>query len=178
MAPCSRCERNGLECRTLPESKRCGECVKSGYMKCDVSGLSPHEWDLLTQEEARLEAEEEAAAVAEQEAFRRRMDIRKRQKELRERGSEMLRRGLRTLDELDAVEERERLEKERERIALVGQGQGVVASIVAASSAVGFPSSAASFELPPMSDSELAAWWAAEGSPGGTSPNPLGSSGS
>lgn len=131
MAPCSRCEKSGLECRTLPESKRCGECVKSGYMKCDVSGLSPSEWDILTQEEARLEAEEEAAALAEQEAFSRRMEIRKRQKELRDRGSEMLRRGLRTLDELDAAEDKERREREQEE-----ERQRVATETVGSSSAV------------------------------------------
>ncbi|APA07966.1 hypothetical protein SS1G_00408 [Sclerotinia sclerotiorum 1980 UF-70] len=132
MAPCSRCERNGLECRTLPESKRCGECVRSGSFKCDVSGLSPSEWDILSREEARLEAEEEAAALAEQEAFSCRMLIRKKQKQLRDRGSEMLRRGVRSLDELDELLERERLENERvgreERQAGIGSLMPAVAN--------------------------------------------------
>lgn len=40
------------------------------------------------------------------------MRIRKMQKSLKDRGAEMLQRGLRTLDELDAVEEKERREAE------------------------------------------------------------------
>jgi hypothetical protein len=67
---------------------------------------------------------------------------------------------------LEAFEEKERLERERAEQA----GQ---ASQVASSSEV----DSSIFELPPMSDSELAAWLEAEGSLNGISPNLVGSSG-
>lgn len=170
MAPCTRCEKKGLECRTLPESKRCGGCVYAGVTKCDVSGLSPSDWDILTREEARLEAEEEAAALAEQEDFRRRMEIRMKQKSLRDRGSEMLRRRVSSLDELDTLEERERLEKERvEREAAKAQ------STASGSSRPNPPlfnplmglSEAGLAEVRVPSDEEVAAFWAGLGMPGG-----------
>jgi len=108
MPSCSRCDRQGLSCVVSLNTVRCGECVRS-KMKCDVSGPTPNDWEKLKKEEERLEAEEEAAALQEQEAFARRMRLRKMQKSLRTRAAEMLRRGLRTLDELDAAEEAERV---------------------------------------------------------------------
>ncbi|PQE29376.1 hypothetical protein CJF32_00003116 [Rutstroemia sp. NJR-2017a WRK4] len=75
---------------------------------------------------------------------------------------------LRTIEELEAFKEKERLERERAEAEQAGQAR-------ASSSSEVDPSI---FELPPMSDSELAAWLEAEGSFGGTSPNLVGSSGS
>jgi hypothetical protein len=79
----------------------------------------------------------------------------------------MIQVGLNSLDELDKLEERERLEKERAE-------QAEQAPQVSSSSEVD-PSI---FELPPISDSELAAWMEAIGSIDGISPSLIGSSGS
>ena len=165
MAPCSRCEKNGLQCRTLPESKRCGECVRSGSTKCDVAGLSPSDWDVLSREEARLEAEEEAAALAEQEAFRRRMEIRKKQKTLRDRGSEMLRRGVRSLDELDELLQKERVEKEKEAASVS----------VAVPSDDSFAFDSSSLDPSILASMDSPSFWANPGIAGGTPPTSQGS---
>jgi hypothetical protein len=68
---------------------------------------------------------------------------------------------------LEAFEEEERLEKER--------AERAVEAPQASSSSEVDPSI---FELPPISDSELAAWMEAVGSVDGISPNPVGNSGS
>ncbi|OBT81166.1 hypothetical protein VE02_10211 [Pseudogymnoascus sp. 03VT05] len=47
-----------------------------------------------------------------QEAYARQMRLRKQQKALKTRGAEMLQRGLKSLDELDEVEEKDRLAAE------------------------------------------------------------------
>jgi hypothetical protein len=179
---CSRCVSKGLECRVLPGSERCGECVKSiGRDTCDVYGVSRSQWLSIEREEARLEAAEEAAvqeeeafALAEQEAYTkrqealaRRMRLRKQQKVLKEKAGKMLQHDLHTIEALEEFEEKERLEKERAE-------QAEQASQASTSVAVDL----SSFELPPMSDSEMAAWWAAEGSFDGISPSQLGSSSS
>src|SRR4051812_22676700 len=165
---CSRCSEKNLECRVLPGADRCGECVKSiGRGSCDVFGNSASQWESVRREEARLEAEEEAAALQEQEAFARRMRLRKQQKILKEKAGKMLQHDLHTIDALEAFEEKERLERERaeqaERAPQASSSSGVDPSI---------------FELPPMSDSELAAWMEAVGSVDGISPSLVGSSGS
>jgi hypothetical protein len=53
-----------------------------------------------------------------------------------------------------------------------------VTSLDTINSIVSLPSFAVSSELPPIDDSELAAWLEAEGSFGGISPGPVGSLGS
>jgi hypothetical protein len=165
---CSRCISKNLECRVLPDSDQCGECARStGRASCDVYGNSASSWESVRREEARLEAEEEAAAQQEQEAFARRMRLRKQQKVLKEKAGKMLQHDLHTIDALEEFEEKERLEKERAE-------QAAQAAPTASSSEVD-PSL---FELPPMSDSELAVWLANEDFSGGNLPSPLDSSGS
>ncbi|OBT49698.1 hypothetical protein VE04_10208 [Pseudogymnoascus sp. 24MN13] len=111
MPSCANCLRNGRSCIVAPGHRRCSECTRRNS-KCDACAPSAAEWEKLRVEEERLEAEEEAAAAQEQEAYARRMRLRKQQKALKLRGAEMLRRGLRTLDELDEAEEKDRLEAE------------------------------------------------------------------
>jgi hypothetical protein len=158
---CSRCSSKNLECRVLPGAERCGECIKSvGRDSCDVFGASAASWTAVQREEARLEAEEE-------EAMAKILRLRKQQRKLKEKAGKMLQHDLHTIDALEEFEEKERLEKERAE-------QAEQASQASTSVAVDL----SSFELPPMSDSEMAAWLEAEGSFGGISPNQLGSSSS
>ncbi|KAF7867237.1 hypothetical protein EAF04_005320 [Stromatinia cepivora] len=107
MSPCSRCAARGLECRVLEDSRRCGECIRAnGSGKCDVFGPSASDWEALDREERRIEQEL-------REALSKQLRLLTQQRSLRSRAGEMLRRGLKTLDELDEAEEKERLEKER-----------------------------------------------------------------
>lgn len=110
MAPCANCKKKGRSCVVSKESKRCAECVRRG-MRCDALGPSTDDWDSLQREEERLEREVAAAIQQAQEAFARQLRLMKQQKLLKTRASEMLRRGLKTLDQLDEVEEKERLQQ-------------------------------------------------------------------
>lgn len=115
MSPCSRCAKYDKKCLVAPGSSRCSECVKiGGRNTCDVHGPSPAEWEKLDREEKKLAATWEAAQreqlalferLAEQQAKLLRLD--KQRTMFRTRAAEMLRRGLKTLEELDAVEEAE-----------------------------------------------------------------------
>jgi len=101
MSPCSRCERLSLCCIVATDTSRCGECVGS-KQKCDVAGPSLSDWKSLEREERRLDDERRETL-----AKLLRLDL--QQRSLRTRGREMLRRGLKSLDELDAAEEAERV---------------------------------------------------------------------
>ncbi|TVY12487.1 hypothetical protein LARI1_G009615 [Lachnellula arida] len=103
MASCSYCEKHLRKCIVSKEnSSRCGECTRRGQ-KCDVRGPSSFDIASLLREQDRLDQEEE-------EATSKLLRLQKQKKFLRVRASEMIRRGLKTLDELDAVEESEQKE--------------------------------------------------------------------
>jgi hypothetical protein len=86
---------------------------------------------------------------------------------LKDRERKIYKVGYNSLDELNKYKERERLEKE--------QAERAKQAPQASSSSKIDPSI---FELPLISNSELATWLEAESSFGGISPNPIGSSGS
>jgi hypothetical protein len=113
MLPCSSCERNNRSCVLSSEegSGRCSECVRRG-VKCDVEGIPVGDWRSLAREEARLKAEEAAAFQLMRDSMARVERLKKQQEFLKKKGVDMLRRGLRTMDELEAVEEREKQEGE------------------------------------------------------------------
>ena len=107
MLPCSFCERNDKKCIASGEgSTRCSECARSGK-KCDVEGIPVDDWESLEREEQRIEYEREATLA-------KLLRLDKQQRFLKRRGREMLKRGLKSLDELDAVEEKERNEAKAE----------------------------------------------------------------
>ena len=122
MFPCSFCERNGKQCIVAPSSTsrlRCSECARIGK-KCDVEGIPVGDWDAVEREESRLESAEMVAADSlcraqdqMNEALGRLERLRKQKQFLRKRAADMLRRGLKTLDELEDVEEKERLSREQ-----------------------------------------------------------------
>jgi hypothetical protein len=130
MSPCSRCERLSLCCVVAADTSRCGECVGS-KQKCDVAGPSLSDWKSLEREERRLEDERRETL-----AKLLRLDL--QQRTLRTRGREMLRRGLKSLDELDAAEEAEKV------------------------AAAAIPLPTGDFEFPeiPLDPVEAAAFWA------------------
>jgi hypothetical protein len=168
MVACSCYEKAGradqyIGMPTGPISRRCSECSYQGRTY-DFGSRNKipeqSDWDSLDEEIRKIDQEmaEAAAKIARlntQKAF------------LKDRERKMYEAGYNSLDELNKHEERERLEKE--------QAERAEQAPQASSSSEVDPSI---FELPPMSDSELAAWLEAEGSFGGISPNPVGSSGS
>ena len=113
-APCSCCRKQNRKCVVDNErSARCAECVRR-KLSCDVlvddwernvPRLS--DWESIEKQKALLEEQEE-------EAMAKILRLRKQKKFLVRREAEMAKRGLKFLDELDAAEERERLEKERQ----------------------------------------------------------------
>lgn len=111
MVACSNCVRRNRTCISSPsDSSKCAGCVQR-KLKCDQVAPSHGDWVKLEREEDRLDREEE-------ETLAKLMRLRRQKKLLCTRGKEMLRRGLSTLDELDQVEERERLEAEAKQKAL------------------------------------------------------------
>jgi hypothetical protein len=148
MLACSFCRKNGKLCVVSSESTRCSECVRIGK-RCDVAGPSVSDWKSLEAAEEKLELEAEKAEAAMAEAAARLARLRKQRRFLKKRGAEMLRRGLSSMDELEAVEEREQLEG---------------TTIAAASSAV--PDF--SFVEEPLPDFSDAAFWESLGFAGGT----------
>jgi hypothetical protein len=131
MPSCSTCDRSGRTCIVADEkSSRCAECVRQGKA-CDVRGPSLSDWASIDRQEEKLEKEEE-------EAMMKVLRLRKQKRLLRARRKEMLRRGLRTLDELDAAEEAEKV------------------------AAAAIPLPTGDFEFPeiPLDPVEAAAFWA------------------
>jgi hypothetical protein len=70
------------------------------------------DWDSIDSQRKCLKREEEVAIAASQEAIARILRLRKQQRFLDEQEKKMIQAGLNSLDELDKLEERERLEKE------------------------------------------------------------------
>ena len=124
MSPCSFCARNDKPCLMIPDSNRCSECARRGQ-KCDNDALPVSSWDAFHREKARLDEEEEkttqALAKISQEMTEkaaRLARLRKQRNFLHKRAGEMLRRGLKTMDELDEAEEKERqdeIQKEKQK---------------------------------------------------------------
>ena len=110
MNACSNCMRRNQTCISSADSTKCAGCVRR-KVKCDQSGPSHSDWQKLEKEEDRLDQEEEATLA-------KLLRLRRQKKALKSRGKDMLRRGLKTLDELDAVEERERLEAQALEVAV------------------------------------------------------------
>ncbi len=115
MDPCSLCIRQKRKCVVdARRSSKCSECIRSG-VSCDVriplaaawDREVPREsdWESIAKQKTHLEEQEE-------EAMAKILRLRKQKRFLEQRELEMSRRGLRYLEELDAAEEQERLNKE------------------------------------------------------------------
>jgi hypothetical protein len=115
MFPCSNCERGNKKCLVSDKenSGRCSECVLRGA-KCDVEGIPVGEWRSLEREEERLRFEKDKALRLMSETTARILRLEKQQEFLKSKGRDMLRRGLKTLDELEEAEAKEKqMEEER-----------------------------------------------------------------
>ncbi|RYP59190.1 hypothetical protein DL771_010968 [Monosporascus sp. 5C6A] len=113
MPSCSRCEKEGVDCKVFRDSGKCARCIRHGG-PCDVFGPSEAEHKKLLDEEDRLEREEEQARETLRTAANKLDRLQKQRRLLRSRGLEMLRRGIKGAE---AMEEFARLEEERRRLS-------------------------------------------------------------
>ena len=117
------------------ESSRCSECVRS-KQKCNVllddwerNITKTSDWESIERQLEKLEEEEEKATAQAQEGMARVARLRKQRALLKSRKKEILCRELKYLDELDAIKEKEKLEREEaERRALDTPGPTPVSS--------------------------------------------------
>jgi len=122
---CTYCEMHNKKYVVTANSSRCSECFGRNR-KCDVSGPSLEDWEALEREETRLRQKKAKLEAEKAEAFSRILRLEQQSKATREklanfrkRSSHMLKLELKTLDKLDAWEEREK-EDAREATALAG----------------------------------------------------------
>jgi hypothetical protein len=116
MPACTPCRRRHKTCVVSSDSNKCSECVAlGGRTQCDVFGPTPQEWATLERTEQGLADELREAEEAQQKLMNHLFEmqakvlrIRKQREMFRARAAEMLRRGLRSLDDLEALEESER----------------------------------------------------------------------
>jgi hypothetical protein len=140
MYPCSRCEKRNTKCVVSDKenSSRYSECVLR-KASCDAKGIPVSKWQALELETNCLEHEKEVAFAQLEAAQRSALEsaarirrLKKQEKFLKSKGKDMVRRGLKTLDELEEVEEKERqMETERatvEAAATQVHGQAVAAN--------------------------------------------------
>ena len=114
MAPCSHCSREGRRCIFLEErSLRCAECVRR-KRNCNARA---DEWEKNVPSESQrmaIDTQIRSLEAEKAEAMAKVLRLQKQEDFLRKRKLEMTRRGLRYLEELDAAEEKERLEAEKQ----------------------------------------------------------------
>ena len=152
-SPCLPCIISDRRCLVdTSESKRCAECIRNKKGHCVPGSEIMSTYESLDRQQERLRQEEE-------EAMAKILRLRKQQAFLRKREKEMIRRDVRTLEELDALEEKERLEKERV------DKKKADASVVLAPSGSSFDFFDPS--LPELSEAELEALLADVGTSGG-----------
>jgi hypothetical protein len=130
-------------CVVSSDSDRCLECVRQNKAQCDVWGPTTQQWAALEREEDRLKNEWRATQEAQrllqeehQRLFERLLEsqakllrLDKQREMFRDRAAEMLRRGLKSLDELDALEKKEREEASRRSEALATSSASAEASV-------------------------------------------------
>ncbi|APA07047.1 hypothetical protein SS1G_04260 [Sclerotinia sclerotiorum 1980 UF-70] len=118
MIPCNFCRENELRCvKDLSNSERtrCSECMRA-RRSCDAEFALSDDWDREVPREGDWEAldrHEEKLDREEEATMSKLLRLRKQRKFIKERRKRMADRGLKYLDELDALEEREKLENER-----------------------------------------------------------------
>jgi hypothetical protein len=102
MSPYSYYSHHDRKCIVSEPSSRCSECVcHSG--SCDVQGPSTSDLESMLHEMEHLNAKDEAAMA-------KILRLRKQKKFLQSQAKDMLKRGLKTLDELDEAENKEKEE--------------------------------------------------------------------
>ncbi|KAF5697727.1 hypothetical protein FMUND_15314 [Fusarium mundagurra] len=111
--PCIYCAPRGLQCWAKDGHTYCSQCTRRGR-KCDGKGVTYLKADRFVAEKRPLEREEEVTEAELlqlqkqlDECLNRLMLLRQQRWQFSKRGSEMLHRNVKTLDELEAVENTE-----------------------------------------------------------------------
>jgi len=116
---CSYCEKHDKECVVSSASSRCSECFQK-QRKCDASGPSQEDWEALEREEAKIQKEELRLLAEKRELHSKLLRLerldevnREKRNNFRARAARMLRLGVKSFDELDALEAKEKEEEAR-----------------------------------------------------------------
>ncbi len=122
MPNCSFCYCDPCQVYTMSlDSDCCLEYVKHKKTQCDVWGPTTQQQAVLEHEEQKLEDKQEAAQESQRKLLEhlsqsqaKLQQLNKQRKLLKTRVAEMLCRGLKSLDELDALEQKEKEEAEKQ----------------------------------------------------------------
>jgi CO dehydrogenase/acetyl-CoA synthase beta subunit len=136
-------------------------------VSCDVEGIPVGEWRSLEVETDRLEREKEVAFAQLEAAQRTALEsasrirrLEKQERFLKSKGKDMVRRGLKTLDELEEAEEKER-QMESERATVEAAAMPSNAPALSSTEADPF----AGVEVPLLSPEVWAQWDSLYGNP-------------
>ena len=119
---CEHCKKRSFKCIAVEGSKRCSRCIHAGLV-CSLMGVKYLQWAVLRAEEEQLRISYDKALNDARECLAQCGHLEKQRLHLQTRGEEMLRQGLKTMDELEAAEEKEKQdqeEKEKEEGVALG----------------------------------------------------------
>lgn len=115
--PCERCSRLDRPCIRVDDSSKCRGCVKANNVPCvGMSNPSEKNWDRLLDAHEKIDKREDAVH---EEIFRLQREVvrlKKQKKLLHRRARDFLKKDVKTVEELEELEEKERFEAERKRV--------------------------------------------------------------
>lgn len=126
MVRCSYCAKNNYGCRLSNLHSKCTNCVRFRNKRCEPEELPLPDYSKIDREMERLEKEEaeleaklrveediaQAALVRARDVRDKQERLRRQRKLLRRREKEMFEKGMETVDDLEALEELERLNQD------------------------------------------------------------------
>jgi predicted ribosome quality control (RQC) complex YloA/Tae2 family protein len=114
--PCNHCLKDEQPCVVSRTSRKCSHCVRHGFLDCDAKEITAADFDRLELEKERLRNEIrserkrlQAAALEQQSALAKIIRLERLQEVTEEREGELLRRGVHNIEELEKLEEAERI---------------------------------------------------------------------
>jgi predicted ribosome quality control (RQC) complex YloA/Tae2 family protein len=114
--PCNHCLKDERPCVVSRNSRKCSNCVRHGFLDCDAKEITAADFDRLALEKERLRSEIraerkrlQAAALEQQRALAKILRLERLQETTEEREGELLRRGIHNVEELEKLEEAERV---------------------------------------------------------------------
>ncbi|KAI1966719.1 hypothetical protein LOZ58_000207 [Ophidiomyces ophidiicola] len=121
---CPYCSHHDKECIHSEKSIKCSECCRLGCRCITNSTPSDRDWQSLQAARDKLELEETKAFEAVQAASAKLLRLQKQKRFLRDRAGKFLESGLRSLEELERLEE-----EEKKRVAEQTEVQNRFASL-------------------------------------------------
>jgi hypothetical protein len=120
MPSCGYCQSKALSCLVSSDSNSCSNCVRYNRKDCDAKEISEAAFLKIAKERERIRQGILNAELEEERGFEVMRSARARKKRFEKLGSfldgregELIRRGVKTIEELEKLEEEERLLKER-----------------------------------------------------------------